>query len=465
MIYATVSKRSAGFTIVEVLMAVGVLGLLGFAAAALIGKMSQETAGGASQRGLLELTKQVRRQISETKSVNSPSAPCTPSFSLDTAITPAFNGSSSARNAVRMTVDGVTYRQGATLTQPNINIAAFYLSDTLQIGTTAGGRTNYLSTLYVSASTNPLLRRAREVATISIEVDAASGQITQCHVATSATAAKDACDKSFGMRWNANTNRCNQAMADDATTTTFDCPPGFKGAPPNCLPIPSSCASGQVARGFHLGQVRDCVLPPTSASGVVARAPEDLTRPANDPLPPPAPSGAPTQPAFSAPATVSTTTSTSASAPSNCSDGTAASRLSADACMGSPSLPGINFYQNTCLWPTTPTVASSCETKPAVSYKTPDLSIKPPDAPAPNDMSCQCNNRRIANGEYCMYCIDNADLGFGYADFTYGVTRCSSGNLIDVPSPAFGACSTTYRNTYGRARYTGGRFYQNNEIP
>jgi hypothetical protein len=64
-----------------------------------------------------------------------------------------------------------------------------------------------------------------------------------------------------------------------------------------------------------------------------------------------------------------------------------------------------------------------------------------------------------------MYCIRDADLGYGYADYSYGVTQCSSGNLVDVPNPPLGVPVGACNNNYGRARYSGGKFYQYNEIP
>jgi type II secretory pathway pseudopilin PulG len=457
-------RPSQGFSIVEVMVAVGLLAVLGLGAAGLIAKMSSQTESEASQRALVSLTRRILTELSERKSTKLAPVACTTVFSLDSTLTPAFNGAASAKNNARLLIDGTNIRAGAKLTHPNLTVSALYVSDNVPIGITAGGRQNYLSTLYLTTDTAGFARRPREVGTMSLEVDTVTGQITQCHVASSITNSKDVCDKSFGMRWNAVTSRCEQAFADDATVTNFNCPPGFKGAPPNCLPIPSTCASGQIARGFRLGQVKDCSAPPTNIAKN-PRPPEDLTRPPNDPAAPPAPGAAPVQPTFAPPAAVNITTSSAGSPPStNCTDGTAVTALSADACNGS-SYSGVFFEQNFCTWPTAPAVATSCDTKPAVTYQTPDLSTTSSDAPAPADGSCQCNNRRIANGDYCMYCIQDADLGYGFADYSYGVSQCNSGNLVDSPAPQLGTPVPVCNNTYSRARYSGGKFYQYSEIP
>ncbi|RYZ69943.1 MAG: hypothetical protein EOP05_14070 [Proteobacteria bacterium] len=125
----------------------------------------------------------------------------------------------------------------------------------------------------------------------------------------------------------------------------------------------------------------------------------------------------------------------------------------------------MHYSGNSCAWTELPPVSNSCEYQPAIPYVTPDLTAVQPDPPAPPDLSCQCNSRRIASGEFCMYCVQDADLGYGYADYTYGVSQCDSGNLKDIPNPGLYEPVATCGNTYGRARRIGDRFQQYSEIP
>ena len=469
--------QSAGFSLIEILMVVFISGftLLVIGSQMLGAYKSQISAQSKSQ--LIQEVQTLSRQIANNKSLGT--GTCAAMINLNTAENTVFNptGPTEIEIIPDPTQPALIFKKGhmvnqGTGTTPFV-INQLQLTDTVLIATEGLTKT-YVSNLMLTASTGSMgamiNQRPRQIATITV-ITGASGNIDGCNMNPEFSDAKGFCDGIEGKVWNPVDMKCQQDFAVDNVSLRFDCPPGMQGTPGACKPISSMCASGQLARGYHRAQVANCEVSPAGPTKGPARAPVSLTIAEGGPLP--SIPAAPTMPAYVPPAANSTLPAPSAPAtpPPACVNGTHVGEQTGQICYSGFALdPYMGYVGEYCVpdpAASVPTAANAnCVGTGTSGYNSPNLAVTPPSPAPPADNSCQCNNRRIAHGEDCMYCIENVDLGYGYVDYAYGVSTCTNGNLIPVANPQVNV-GPTYAcgNTYGRARRVGPRFEMYNEIP
>ena len=352
------------------------------------------------------------------------------------------------------------YTQGSKVSgQAEFEISRMYLSDNFPL---VQRPNSYVSTLYMEALVGPTkqMMKSRAVATVVVTIDAA-GKIKECNVSTQQPSNRETCDAMYGMTWDEGAQECQQALSLDANFNMSTCPAGTHKVGQTCIPTASGCANGQLARGFDLGIVQTCEEPPLNPA--VGEPTQSVAGPVEgQPNQTPAPLASPGQrlPAVS---TSGVTPAVSASAtPSSCID-----------LIGTTN---YNYcYANlTCraYLASNPPAGPECVAQTSIAYATPAPARTPSPAPPP-DLTCACNDARIANGEYCMYCIPQVDYGYGYVDYAYGVSKCSNGNLVPDQTASAAAefpppeCSggyapvrrTLYNGTYRYRQMNGYNLY------
>jgi hypothetical protein len=423
----------------------------------------------------------IRQAVTANQSASSTSS-CSSVLSLDaaqnTVVTFASATSITTPLQIAVSSGGLTFKKDSILPGvPAVKVCKMYLDNFVYTGT-VGANATFLATLFfsggVQGSVNCGSLRPVEVTNLTIEASTATGAITGCNAKTSTASPQTSCESITDMHWDSTLNKCTHVLVSEHANVSFDrCPPGLVGTPPDgCRAMPSMCASGQVAKSYRLGLVADCVAPTVPLAALPLRPPVSLTAPPGAAIP--LPMGGPTSVTYAAPGTPNSTTASSSTAPAaSCTNGTAVGIVSVNACLDLSSLSsyGISANAVTCDWSSLtsppagsiPLADSSCTNRQPASYTTPNLTVVAPDPVAPPDLSCQCNSRRIANGEFCVYCIPNVDIGFGIAQNTYGGNQCVSGNL--VPYAGALAPGANCSGSYQRASLVGGRFSPYTEIP
>lgn len=318
--------------------------------------------------------------------------------------------------------DHEAYSAGAKIPgQTEFTVSRIYLSDNFPL---IQRPNSYVSTLYLEAAIGPDQQRMkpRAIATVVVTIDGA-GKIASCNVSTQTPSSRETCDAMYGMTWDDAANECQQALALDENFNMTACPAGTRKVGQTCIPTATGCANGQLARGFDLGQVQSCEEPPLNpAVGIPTQSVAAPVEGVPDQTPVPVPSPGIRLPAVSSGTGAGSAPAAPSPTPSSCID----------------LIGAVNYaYCNanaTCkaFLETNPPADANCVAQTSVAYATPAPTSTPSLAP-PADLTCACNSSRIGNGEYCMYCIENVDYGYGYVDYAYGVSRCTDGNLVPDP--------------------------------
>ncbi len=357
---------------------------------------------------------------------------------------------------------------------PGYTINQIYISDLEQIDKSAS-TTSFVGTVYIDATasideTSTAEKMAtRALSTIALQVDTATGAIMNCNMASTIGENQEVCSSIAGMVWNPITQLCDNSAFRDVSGE-FDCPPGtVERGDGVCVPQQQNCRGDAIAKGFSLGHV-ECAQPPSvnNIVGLPNGGAQPVVPIGSTPAPEPSPPGGAS---LASPLLFQDITAPSmGSPPSNCVSQTSLGEFSYQACMQDYSAmnsSGIAMQgQFVCgLDPLLVYSANSqtCSAEVGINYSVPNLtaslpSVKPPDVP-----SCRCDRHMIANGEYCVFCVKDADLGWGYAEFTYGVSQCQNGNLghvNNVTSTDVDFTPTTCSGGYKRGILSGGKYRQ-----
>ncbi len=475
--------NQSGFNLAELVVAVGIGSIVIGVAAMTLAQVYKDMGRAAADTDMVVSGARIRQAVTANQSTLSTSS-CSSVLSLDTAqntvVTFASATSITTPLQIAVSSSGLTFKKDAIIPgAPAVQVCKMYLDNFVYVGT-VGTNATFLATLFFSGgakgSVNCDARRPVEVTNITIEASTATGAVTGCNAKTSIASPQTSCESISDMHWNSVSEKCTHVLGTEHTSFSFDkCPPGMVGTPPDaCRAMPTMCASGQVARSYKLGLMADCVAPHTPLAALSLRPTVSLTAAPGDDVP--IPVTGPTVVTYSPPpagAPASTIASASAAPAASCTNGTAVGVVSVNACLNLLSLSGYGIFVGsmTCDWSslTDPAAASipiadsNCTNRLPANYTTPNLSVVTPDPVAPADLSCQCNSRRIANGEFCVYCIPDVDIGFGVAQNTYGGNQCQSGNL--VPYSGALAPGASCSGSYQRASFDGVRFSPYTEQP
>lgn len=419
-----------GFSLVELMVAVGILSIVAVGTSMQLVNTFNDMYRTNSRANMVQTQSLIGKVFTKT-SANA--AACNQILHF----TNGFNTADGSQNDVNLTISGTTLdtvQNSKVSGVADFKINRLYLGDTISL---APERPNsYLTNLYMVADTGPwsaLMRsRPHALATIVVTLDSAGG-LKECNVTTAPPAAKETCDALYGMSWNEATGECDQALVMDSDYNFTACPPGTHKINDVCKPTPSTCAYGQIARGFDLGIATNCSEPPLNPA--VGRPsfgvpPPVEGQPNYQPVAQPSPG--PTIPPVTATPIAGGPPTTAAT---TCTNPEAIGSTTYAACLAIPTCAAQMQASGTIN-------AGNCTTTTTVAYSTPAPTATPSIAP-PNDGSCACNDARISNGQYCVYCVPNVNLGYGYVDYSYGADKCVNGNLVpdSTASVDFSECS------------------------
>ena len=453
-------SNDKGFSLIEISICLAVMAILTVGLSASMIDMQRAKIKGESDANLNSTAQRLSQALQRKKSTMS-TRTCADVLNFGT-----FNPTGQTDVSIAPEAGQVYQANTVVSGASNFTIDRLYLDDAV-MASDLGVNRLYIANLFMTSQSSGFVLHSapRQISTLTLVVNASTQALVSCNSEPALAGGQDLCDGLEGMIWNPATAKCDQKVEADPVTYRMACMPGFKDHGGGvCKPIPTTCASGQIAKGYNFSQVTNCELPPTPVVAPVL-APIPVVA-EGAPAPTPAPV---VMPAYVAPSASQTIAAPSAPAapPATCTDGTSLGAITMSSCFGSMSIPGLGTFGEYCNPQiiTPPSVAgSNCAAREPASYTTPNLAANPPAPSAPADLTCQCNSRRINNGEYCMYCVENVNLGFGDIDYAYGVSQCSSGNLVPVSSPSLNTPVGTCNNNYGRARYSGGGFQQYNEL-
>jgi type II secretory pathway pseudopilin PulG len=475
--------KQLGFTLVEYLVVTLISGFLMLMVSSQLLDAHRIQLGNQSKAELVNEVKEIARKIANSKSQVTGATACTQIMTLNAAVNATFNPN--APTEVVLDLDPTVNTDQLLRQGTQVNGVAPFIINNLQLKNAAllasqGPLSIYTADLVMIAQTGAFgamnVQRERQIATMTVTVSATAGTpgaIANCNVNANFSNPQAYCNAIDGMVWNPNLQKCQQDFYVPNVGLQFACPPGFQGTPGSCKLIGSTCASGQVARGYNKAQVSNCSQTPAGpargpVSAPIPVAPVGVAASGPPPTLPPAP----TIPTYIPPPVTTTVAAPSPppTPPAACVNGTNLSQVTGSVCY--PLSFSIDIFSGSigsvCIptAPAPPAASTNCVGTGTNSYTSPNLAVTPPSPAPPPDLSCQCNNRRIANGESCMYCIQDVDLGYGYVNYAYGVSTCTNGNLVPVPNPTANVGpGFVCGNNYGRARLVGGAYQMYNEIP
>lgn len=480
--FQNLKLNARGFSLVELMMTVGILGILSLGSASIMTQAFQSHQKAQSNANVQD-TVRLFGEMLQKKTIDNGTAPlvCANILKFDPTINTQFDQFGNGKTDVTLTPPGSAViaknsvvRGGGQFTVQRLYLDEAVLADDL------GTQKLYVASLYVatknSASGVDFFNRPRQIATMTLTVDSASKAMVSCNVEPLIDH-KTVCDGIEGMKWNLNTQKCDQEMSSDPVVFRTDCMPGFvRKASGACKPIQSTCASGQLAKGYNFSQVTACAAPPPGAPVVAVALNPIAVVGENSPTPAPVPP--PTAvyvPPVSAAAVGTIPPASTAAVPApTCANGTALGEVTYDYCFPSPGSPGLTGVAATNAFcqprpSSAPTKAdSTCIERAPTAYTSPPATTSPTPSPsAPNDGTCQCASRRINNNEYCMFCVKDVNFGYGNLDYASGVSRCQSGNLVPVKGGQVdtSVSAPNCNNNYGRARRNANGFYQQYNEP
>lgn len=414
-------RKQSGFSLVELMVTVGILSVIAVGTSVQLLGQFRDQQKMQSKLNMVQTGTLINKVFGKT-STNA--ASCAASLQ---AIAP-FNTANGSINNVQVFLPGddtndqtKALKAGSKVPGPSqFTVNKIYLGDTVQLPSRAN---SYLTSLYMVADVGALdllmRTKPRALATVVVTINPTTQKIAECNVSTQMPDAQQACNGLYGMRWNQQTGNCDQDLALDTNFQLTECPAGTQPIGGVCLPTPSGCANGQIATGFDRGITQNCSQPPLNpavgvptnpvpppVAGVQDQTPQPVSNPGNY-------SGGVTSGTIAPPA--------AATPPPLCSNGTSMEASNYDQCNSSsacrPMLSGITRVD-----------AATCTGRSTASYVPPTTAVTPSNAP-PNDGSCQCNRARIADGDYCVYCIRDINIGYRYVDYAYGINKCVNGNL------------------------------------
>ncbi len=444
-----------GFSLIEVMIAMMITGILTIGVSSNLLDMTRAQKASESNSNAIEVQKMILSSFAGMNKVTG--AACTSVLSLTGA--PQFGTTAGVTN-VSLAIPGLPALQaGATITagSQSFRVDRIYLSDNTPISTAPTGNAQmYISNLYIESSTGAfgsMLGKKRNIGSMTVTLE--NGVLTACNAKALSMNSATMCGNMAGFVWNTASGKCTQYIAPTAGGggVEIDCPPGtWRRSDNQCVPVASDCGNGRVAKGFRLGLVSSC----TNASiGPAVGLPAPISPPTIAPaVPSQAASGAPSAPTpptnpFTPPVASQNISAPTVppAPPSSCVNGTTINETNYNLCENGNEICDLSGYT---------AVDNSCSVQEALAYTTPNLATNPPSVAPPANNTCMCNNRRIADGEYCMYCVNNIHFGWGYRNYTFGVSQCSAGVLVEIPNPVMNTVGGVFcSNTYGRAQRVG----------
>jgi hypothetical protein len=421
---------------------------------------TKQTVSAQSLNNQLGLISEFQKAISSKQASGSP-VNCSNILSFDG---PAQFANATGKTRVQLTlplVPPIVLKQNTQVNVGNqfFTVRDIYLTDNMKVIDLSADEKTYISNLYIESvlAGSMLANRPRAMAAVSVTVK--NGNFVSCNVSVNNTDQKSFCDDLLGFRWNTVTGKCDQEVMIGADAgepgNEMACPPGtWKRSDGICVPTATNCGNGMIGRGFKKGLMNDCQI----ANSIAAKG-----MPAVNSLPAvaegaPAPVVPVTAGVFGPPSTITTKSAPPAAPapPAACQAPTSVYGDLVTACLQPGVYCGLPPILN-------PVATNTCVDQQGTAYSTPNLVTTPPSQLPAQDNTCQCNKYRIANNDYCMYCIRDVGVGPGFIDYTYGVSQCVSGKLIEVPGVNMVPSPQTCRNGYGRAARVGPDYRQYND--
>ncbi len=429
-----VTSDHRGFTLTEILIALGITGVLLAVAWSLILRSSKSLDAANSRADLSAAVTLVNRALSKALSE---AAQVNVAMACSSIVVPAnaINLSSpTAQTPVQLHHLGLSTL--ATSSQ-RFGIEAAYLSDVMPVNFGSTRRV-FVANLYVRPSLmdDPQVMSDRMVTTLLVTLDS-SGHMTNCNANPNEADLQHSCDAVNQFTWDSNTAACVQSLPEVSGPIAIGCPPATRLIGSQCVPQASNCGSGLIPQSYTDGLVDGCVTSPTSK---VVGKPAPPAVSTQEGAPAPAAPAAPSIIATVSPTTFQTLTAPpSSTAPSSCTNSTSLLDPVFDSCQGDPScLPTLASV--------TRVPASTCTSPVGTTYKTPDLSVIPVSSLPTPVSTCGCNGRQIPDGAYCVFCIQNVGFGYGYVGHFGAVQKCSSGSYVSDATPidSSGVCNGLY---------------------
>lgn len=436
-------RGEAGFNLIELVTVVGILAVVTAGTSAYLLSEARSQIKLGSKANLIQTSDRIAKAFGSSTRISG-------ARSCSDILRPVNTFSPNGETDVRLDFGGQeVYQAGGQVSGVNnFSVNRIYLTDKIDL---APQRPNtYLASLYlvgdIGPADNALRSKPRNVATIVLKLNP-DQTIAECNVSVPNETDAEICNGMYGMTYNGRT--CVQALNVDNNYNLANCPAGTRNISGVCLPTPSGCANGQVAKGFDLGVTQGCAEPPLNpAVGVATLG-----------VPPPV-EGQPNQVPPRAVASVEPLVPvTSVTIPPSTSPTTPPAACGVDGETMDP----INYaycqQEPECLARINGVTSTNCSSTQPTAYVPPPANTTTPSNAPPADNSCQCSTARIPHGEYCSYCSRNVNIGYAFVDYAYAVNRCENGNLVPVPGAAFdptGECAGGYAPT----RYDRNNFRQ-----
>jgi Tfp pilus assembly protein PilV len=471
-----VSRRNSGFVLPEILIAMGIMVVLTLGSAALIADFYKKHSNAASKNDFIQSSNLLKSFLQREQSSVNPRT-CLDTLSFEGSVNTAAQ--QSGKKEIKLTLGtgpDDKFEAGTVVPgSPGYRINSIYLSDFEQIDKTAT-KTSYVATVYVEAMASTdaeqttLKMAKRAVSTVAIQVDSTTGAMVNCNMASTLGENQEVCSSISGMVWNPITQQCDNSAYREANGE-FRCPPAtvLRTTDGVCVPQYQNCSGNSLAKGFSHGLV-ECAQPPpvNNIVGLPNGGAQPVVPIGNPPAPQPSP---PYTTKLIGPVMFQDIPAPGSTAPpSKCVSANSLGEYNYQAC--TEDYAGMNSsgiaMQGEFACGFNPALVYSadsqtCSAEVSRNYSVPNLTTAQPSIRPPVVTSCRCDKHTIADGEYCVFCVKDADLGWGYADYTYSVSRCQSGNLVhlnNIQSSEVDMTPPTCSGGYKRGVLTGGKFRQ-----